>query len=133
MLVLLVLLLLVLLLLGLLVLVLLVLLVGMGLPTKSYITSRILTADSKPQVVRSGQVRIAIVAGAGTLLAFLLLLGLIDGLLMGRLEEGKRVAGSIESRTALPIDPDRLAAMSPTPKPDSTSSVEERQAERVGS
>lgn len=57
---------------------------GLGLARSALITSKVLTLDTKPKVVRKGQIRAGIVAGAGTLALSLLLIGLFDGLWSAR-------------------------------------------------
>ena len=65
-----------------------------GLPNTAYVTSRVLTTDTEPDVVRSDQVRSGIVAGAAALLGMLLLLAVVDGLLMTR---GARRSPNVEA------------------------------------
>jgi hypothetical protein len=57
---------------------------GLRLKPNAEITSTVLVADNKPDVVRKSQIRAGIVAGAGTLGASLLMIGLFDGLRASR-------------------------------------------------
>lgn len=57
---------------------------GLDLKPAAYITSRTLTADRSPEVVRSGQVRSGIVVGTAVMAITLLLLALLDGILEAR-------------------------------------------------
>ncbi len=74
---------------------------GLGLPASGYITSRVLTVDTKPQVVRSSQIRSGIVVGALVLLVTLLLLALLDGLLEARKERSRQRA---QVQPVVPVD-----------------------------
>lgn len=57
---------------------------GLGIDSKSEITSKTLIADQRPDSVHKDQIRAALVTGAATLGLGLLVIGLIDGLLTGR-------------------------------------------------
>ncbi|WP_426241938.1 hypothetical protein [Nocardioides sp. LHG3406-4] len=57
---------------------------GLDIDDSAYISSRTLTADERPEVVRKGQIRSGIVAGASVLTLSLLAIGLLDGLVAGR-------------------------------------------------
>lgn len=73
---------------------------GLDLPQSAYITSRKLTADTIPEVVRSGQIRSGIVVGVVVMALTLFLLALLDGLLESRPSKGTRRGGRHTSRLA---------------------------------
>lgn len=80
---------------------------GLKLPSSAFITSRQLTSDKVPEIVRSSQIRIGIVVGVVIMGTVLLLLGLLDGLLKSRPSKtGSREARHARSTsTADPEDP----------------------------
>ena len=84
---------------------------GLRLGANAEITSALLTADTKPEIVYKNQIRAGIVAGAGTLSFFLLMIGLLDGVLAAR--RGRR-AVSAEDQAASTA-PDRLSAPQAVP------------------
>jgi hypothetical protein len=57
---------------------------GLNLERKAQITSVPLVDDRQPDVIHKDQIRAGIVAGAGTLALGLLMIGLLDGLIVGR-------------------------------------------------
>jgi hypothetical protein len=57
---------------------------GLKLGPNAEITSTLLAADRKPEIVHKSQIRAGIVAGAGTLGLSLLMIGLFDGPLAAR-------------------------------------------------
>lgn len=67
---------------------------GLDLDADSEITSRPLIEDQRPEVVRKEQIRAAIVAGVAVLGLGLLLVGLYDALLTGRVGKRSRKKGS---------------------------------------
>lgn len=69
---------------------------GLEIEGTARITSRELTVDTRPAVVRKAQVRAGIVAGAGVLTVVLLLIGAFDGLASRR---RTRRAGGVERAT----------------------------------
>ncbi len=101
-----------------------------GLPSDGYITSVVLTTDTKPETVRSDQIRSGIVVGAAVLLVMLLLLALVDGLLMARATR-RRLAVEASDATGQPQLPDEPGDPPPADRPNS-SGAHARRAQRVG-
>ena len=110
----------------------------LGIDSDAYITSQTLTADDRPEVIHKGQIRAAIVSGAGMLVLCLLLVGLVDGLL---LSAAARASASKKSESDAPPEPagsappadnrppDDEATKSPPPdEPEDTASADEPRA-----
>jgi hypothetical protein len=84
----------------------------LDIPANAWITSRVLTADTRPEIARKSQVRAGIVAGAGVLVLGLLLVGFVDGLLTGRRkgeEDEDRDIPAPRTLTAAPDGPQTRA------------------------
>jgi len=80
---------------------------GLKVGADAEITSTVIVADEKPDIVRKNQIRAGIAVGAVTLALSLLIIGLIDGLLAAR--RSKRSADAeAESGNAVPsgVEPD---------------------------
>jgi hypothetical protein len=82
---------------------------GLGIDRSAFITSRVVTEDSRPTVVRKGQIRAGIATAAALLAVSVLLIGLLDGLLAGRrrgraesTSAGSPVAESAAAESGLP-------------------------------
>lgn len=93
---------------------------SLDLDESAYITSMSVTADQSASTVRKGQIRTGLVVGAGVLILGLLLIGLVDGLLLGR---AARAADREEpEEQEKPDEPD--AGATPTRGPIPTVPVE---------
>ncbi|MDN5795493.1 MAG: hypothetical protein L0H79_07040 [Intrasporangium sp.] len=104
---------------------------GLDIEQSAYITAIKLTADSRPEIVRSSQLRTGILAGAVSVALMLFLVGLIDGLLAARSATGAsgarhgsrrrskrdRTPGALARPKPTQPDP-RSDAPSPEPDPD---------------
>ena len=94
---------------------------GLGLSSEGQVTARKLTQDSRPAVVRKGQIRAGMLAVAATAGLGLLALALIDSLLVSR---GRRRAASSDAdadadaadRAEAPEEPDPEPAPAPEPE-----------------
>lgn len=72
------------------------------LPRSAYITAKTLSADASPEVVRTGQIRGGIVAGAVVMVIMLFLVGLSDGLLTARADRRERSGRGRETKSRMP-------------------------------
>lgn len=90
----------------------------LGIDSDAYITSQTLTADDRPEVIHKGQIRAAIVSGAGVLALCLLLVGLADGLLLSaaaRAGAGRQDESDVSDD---PVDTADTAETADNPPPD---------------
>jgi hypothetical protein len=74
---------------------------GLKLGANAEITSTLLVADKKPEIVHKSQIRAGIVAGVGTLGLSLLMIGLFDGLLAARRSKNALAVHDLEMSTEL--------------------------------
>jgi hypothetical protein len=97
---------------------------GLRLGANAEITSTLLVADKKPDIVRKNQIRAGVVAGAGTLGLSLLMIGLFDGLLAARRSKNALQPRDLEMAIGLESEAEPIgfpaqepARQAPEPKP----------------